>query len=180
MAPRGMKGFPEWLPEQQLVEEHLLRLVREEFELHGFVPLRTRSIERVEDLLSQGETDKEIYGLKRLAGSGDDDETAALGLHFDLTVPFARFVHENIGLLTFPFRRYQIQPAWRGERPQLGRYREFLQADADIVAQGDLDVRYDAEMVSLLRRTIGKLPIPRIRLLINNRKVLEGFYRGLG
>lgn len=175
-----LSGFPEWLPEQELVQQHILRLIREEFELHGFVPLHTRAVEPLENLLSQGETDKEIYGLHRLNAPPDEDARSGLGLHYDLTVPFARFVNENRGKLLFPYRRYQIQPAWRGERPQLGRYREFIQADADVIVQGDLGVRYDAEMVALLQRTMAKLPIPRVKLLVNNRKVLEGFYRGLG
>src|ERR1700712_4408549 len=128
----GMSGFPEWLPEQQLVEDFFLRLVREEFELHGFCPLRSRSVEPVDELMSQGETDKEIYVVHRLAAP-EQGADGALGLHYDLTVPFARFVHENMDRLVFPFRRYQIQTAWRGERPQLGRYREFLQADADVI-----------------------------------------------
>jgi histidyl-tRNA synthetase len=187
----ALSGFPEWLPEQELVQQRVIDVVREEFELHGFVPIRTRSVERVEDLLSQGETDKEIYGLHRLAeddpsgaparrGSRDEEPGRGLALHYDLTVPFARYVAEHRGQLAFPFRRYQIQPAWRGERPQLGRYREFLQADADIIGSGKLDTRHDSDLVRLLRRTLDRLPVPRVKLLVNNRKVLEGFYRGLG
>jgi histidyl-tRNA synthetase len=175
-----LSGFPEWLPEQELVQQRVLDVVREQFELFGYVPIRTRSVERVEDLLAQGETDKEIYGLHRLAAEKDEEPGRGLGLHYDLTVPFARYVSENRGKLAFPFRRYQIQPAWRGERPQLGRYREFLQADADVIGSGKLDVRYDAELVELLRSTLDRLPVPRVKLLVNNRKVLEGFYRGLG
>jgi histidyl-tRNA synthetase len=175
-----LSGFPEWLPEQELVQQKVLDVVREQFELYGYVPIRTRSVERVEDLLAQGETDKEIYGLHRLAAEKDEEPGRGLGLHYDLTVPFARYVSENRGKLAFPFRRYQIQPAWRGERPQLGRYREFLQADADVIGSGKLDVRYDAELVQLLRSTLDRLPVPRVKLLVNNRRVLEGFYRGLG
>jgi len=177
----ALSGFPEWLPEQELVQQRVLDVVREQFELHGFAPIRTRSVERVEDLLSQGETDKEIYGLHRLAAEGADEQGGrGLALHYDLTVPFARYVAEHRGQLAFPFRRYQIQPAWRGERPQLGRYREFLQADADIIGSGKLDVRHDGDLVRLLRGTLDRLPVPKVKLLVNNRKVLEGFYRGLG
>lgn len=176
----AVSGFPEWLPEQELVQQHLIGLVRRQYELHGFTPITTRSVEAVDDLVAKGsDTDKEIYLLRRLAPDAADKEPE-LGLHYDLTVPFARYVVENQGKLTFPFRRYQIQPAWRGERPQLGRYREFLQADVDVIGQGSLDVRYDAELIAILRDTLAAMPLPRVRLLVNNRKVLEGFYRGLG
>lgn len=176
---QALSGFPEWLPEQELVQQHLIAIVRRQYELHGYTPIATRSVEPLEELLSKGgDTDKEIYTLHRLAP--DADEIAKLGLHYDLTVPFARYVAENQGKLAFPFRRYQIQPAWRGERPQLGRYREFIQADVDVIGQGSLDIRYDAELVQILRDTVAAMPIPRVKLLVNNRKVLEGFYRGLG
>jgi histidyl-tRNA synthetase len=174
----GLSGFPEWLPEQELVQQQVIATVRRQFELHAFTPLHTRSIEKVEDLLSQGETDKEIFAVQRLHAQKDDE--ARLALHYDLTVPFARYTLEHRNQLIFPFRRYQIQPAWRGERPQLGRYREFLQADADVIGNGTLPVRFDAEMVHLLRTTLDALPVPPVRLLVNNRKLLEGFYRGLG
>lgn len=181
-APEGLTGFPEWLPEEELVQQHVIATVRRQFELHGFTPLHTRSIERVESLLQQGETDKEIYGVSRLNAPKDDDGAGSpkLGLHYDLTVPFARYTLEKRNQLLFPFRRYQIQPAWRGERPQFGRFREFLQADADVIGNGSLPVRTDAEIVGLLRTTLDALPVPPVRLLINNRKLLEGFYRGLG
>lgn len=176
----ALSGFPEWLPEEELFQRKLVDLVRQQFELHGFAPLQTRSIELATDLLGEGgDTDKEIYGVQRLAA--DPAEGAAkMALHFDLTVPFARYVVERRSALTFPFRRYQVQQAWRGERPQLGRYREFIQADADVIASGEMDVRFDREMVALLRTTLDVLPVPKVRLLVNNRKLLEGFYRGLG
>ncbi|HVV86504.1 MAG TPA: histidine--tRNA ligase [Kofleriaceae bacterium] len=174
----ALSGFPEWLPEQELVQQHLIGIVRTQYELHGFTPITTRSVESLDDLLAKGETDKEIYTLQRLAPDGDHE--SRLGLHYDLTVPFARYVVENQGRLTFPFRRYQIQSAWRGERPQLGRYREFLQADVDIIGQGSLEVRYDAELIAILRDTLQAMPLPAVKLLVNNRKLLEGFYRGLG
>jgi histidyl-tRNA synthetase len=176
---KALSGFPEWLPADELVQQELLSILRREFSLHGYVPLHTRAVEPLSALLSKGgDTDKEIYVLKRL--SDPPDKPAELGLHFDLTVPFARYVAANRGRLTFPFRRYQIQPAWRGERPQLGRYREFIQADIDIIGSERLDVRYDSEIVRLLAHTMGALPVPRTRLMVNNRKVLEGLYRGLG
>lgn len=175
----SLRGFPEWLPEQELVQQHLIGIVRRQYELHGFTPVTTRSVESIDDLLAKGETDKEIYVLSRLQAEPGKEE-AKLGLHYDLTVPFARYVVENQGKLVFPFRRYQIQPAWRGESPQLGRYREFFQADVDIIGQGSLDVRYDAELIAILRDTLKAMPLPAVRLLVNNRKILEGFYRGLG
>jgi histidyl-tRNA synthetase len=182
VAGHALSGFPEWLPEQELVQQHLIGIVRRQYELHGFTPVMTRSVESLDDLLAKGETDKEIYVLDRLhAEPGEKDaKDARLGLHYDLTVPFARYVVENQGKLIFPFRRYQIQPAWRGERPQLGRYREFIQADVDIIGQGSLDVRYDAELIAVSRDTLKAMGLPRVRLLVNNRKLLEGFYRGLG
>ncbi len=175
----SISGFLELLPEQELVQQHLITAVRRQFELHGFAPLQTRSVERVEDLLNQGDTDKEIYGLHRLAEPEAPGATK-LALHYDLTVPFARYVREHQHQLVFPFRRYQVQPAWRGERPQLGRYREFIQADADIIGRDELAVEHDADMVSMLGQTLASLPIPPVRLMINNRKLLEGFYLGLG
>ncbi len=172
----GLSGFPEWLPAGRLVEQHILDEARRVFELHGFSSLETRSVEPLEVLLDKGEVDKEVYVVRRLHG----DEDAGLALHFDLTVPFARFVVEHSGALAFPFRRYQIQKVWRGERPQEGRFREFTQADIDIVDAGHLAAHHDAEMALVMAEFLGTLPIPPTVILLNNRKVLEGFYRGLG
>jgi histidyl-tRNA synthetase len=174
----ALTGFPEWLPEQRLVEQRVLDEVRRRFELFGFAPLETRAVEPLDVLLKKGATDKEIYVLKRL--HAEEGEESDLGLHFDLTVPFARFVAQNRGQLAFPFKRYQIQKVWRGERPQAGRYREFYQADIDVIGEGELPVHFDAEMALLLHEVVSALPIPKIQLRINNRKVLEGFYRALG
>lgn len=178
MKIRPISGFPEWLPEEELVQQHFIDTIRRSFELHGFGPIRTRAIEPMDVLLSKGETDKEIYEVQRRAA--DTESEASMGLHYDLTVPFARYVREYKGQLLFPFRRYQIQSAWRGERPQLGRYREFVQADADVIGEQQLGLRYDAEMMALLASTLDALPIPQVKLLLNNRKVLQGFYLGLG
>ena len=183
----SLSGFPEWLPEERLVELHVLDTLRRVFELHGFSSIETRAVETVGQLLRKGEIDKEVYGLSRL----QDDESAnpvkegkadphALALHFDLTVPFARYVVENAGYLAFPFRRYQIQKVWRGERPQEGRAREFTQADIDVVGDGDLPFRYDVEIALVIAEALSALPIPDFRLRINNRKLAEGFYRGIG
>ncbi len=180
--PRPLSGFPEWLPAEQVVERVLTDGLREAFERHGFAPLRTRAVEPVPVLLGKGETDKEIYALRRLqddTGRDADDDTR-LGLHFDLTVPLARYVLENAGHVTFPYRRYQIQSVWRGERPQEGRYREFVQADIDIVGDGALPFHHEVEVALVAAEALSGLPIPPIRMRVNNRKVAEGFSRGLG
>jgi histidyl-tRNA synthetase len=180
---RGKKltGFPEWLPQQELVQQRIIASLRQCFELHGFTPLHLRSVERVSSLATQGETSKEIYGVRRLASDAkDSDDDDALGLRYDLTLPFARYVVENEHQLNFPFRRFQIQTAWRGERPQLGRFREFIQADADLIHNKPLSARHDAEMIGLLLRAIATLSLPPVKLYLNNRKVLQGFYLGLG
>ncbi len=177
--PTPLSGFPEWLPEQRLAEQQVLDRLRRTFELYGFSPLETRAVEPLDQLLRKGETSKEVYVLRRLhAGEGEDEQN--LGLHFDLTVPFARYVLENAGKLQFPFRRYQIQKVWRGERPQEGRYREFLQADIDIVDRDTLPSHYEAEIPLVIGDALRSLPIPPVKILVNNRKLCEGFYRGLG
>ncbi len=176
---RPLSGFPEWLPEQRLVEQRVLDEIRARFESYGFAPVETRSVEPLEQLTSKGATDKEIYVLRRIhAGEGDPD--TGFGLHFDLTVPFARYVMQHRGELAYPFKRYQIQRVWRGERPQVGRYREFTQADIDVVDLDSLSLSFDAEMPRLLAETLAALPLPPVVTGINNRKVLEGLYRGIG
>ena len=179
-----ISGFPEWLPGERIVEQHVVDTVRSVFELHGFASIETRSVEPLDQLLRKGETDKEIYVLRRLQADPDESDSAAgsreLGLHFDLTVPFARYVLENAGKLDFPLRRYQIQKAWRGERPQEGRYREFLQADIDVVGRDTLAFHYEVEVPLVIAEALSRLPIPPVRISLNNRKVPEGFYRGLG
>lgn len=174
-----ISGFPEWSPANRVVEQYFLDRIRRVFELHGFASVETRAVEPLETLLSKGETSKEVYLLRRLQAedSGKDSE---LGLHFDLTVPFARYVLENSGKLQFPFRRYQIQKVWRGERPQEGRYREFYQCDIDIVDRDELPSHYEAEIPLVIGDVFAELPLPKATIQVNNRKVLEGFYRGLG
>src|SRR4051794_18819103 len=177
MKPNPISGFPEWTPAQRMIELRVIDRLRATFELYGFAPLETRAVEPLDQLLRKGETSKEVYLLRRLQAEESDLD---LGLHFDLTVPFARYVLENSGKLTFPFRRYQIQKAWRGERPQEGRYREFIQADIDVVDRDSLPAHYEAEMPLVIGDALGSLPIPPVRIQVNNRKVCEGFYRGLG
>ena len=184
--PKPLSGFPEFLPAGRIVEQRVLDILRETFELHGFASLETRAVETMETLTRKGEITKEVYVVRRLhadpeerTGANDD-----LGLHFDLTVPFARYVSENAGHLAFPFRRYQVQKVWRGERPQEGRYREFLQADIDIVGQDILPEHFDVEaplvMLAALERMHDELGLPQALMHVNNRKLAEGFYRGLG
>ncbi|MBC7559265.1 MAG: histidine--tRNA ligase [Dermatophilaceae bacterium] len=179
---RPISGFPEWLPGERIIEQHFEDVIRQTFELHGFASIQTRAVEPIERLSSQGEdTDKEIYAISRLgAGPEATSRDARLGLHFDLTVPFARYVLENAGKLTFPFRRYQIQPVWRGERPQEGRYREFTQCDIDIVDVGELAPHYEAELPLVVADAFSKLPIGPFRIQVNNRKIPQGFYLGIG
>ena len=178
--PAPLSGFPEWLPEGRIVEQHVLDTFRRTFELWGFASVETRAAEPLDELLRKGEIDKEVYLLRRLHAEGDDDTGRQLGLHFDLTVPFARYVLENAGKLHFPFRRYQIQKVWRGERPQEGRYREFRQADVDVVGNGELPIHHDVEVAQVMAEAVAGLPLPQLRLQLNNRKLIEGFYRGLG
>jgi histidyl-tRNA synthetase len=177
--PTPLSGFPELLPAQRLIETRVVETLRKTFELHGFAGIETRVVEPLDRLAKGGEIDKEIYVLRRLqAAEGEDD--SGLGLHFDLTVPFARYVLENAGKLDFPFRRYQIQPAWRGERPQEGRYRQFTQADIDVVGQGELPFHHDIEVMRVMVEALSRLPLPPLSFQLNNRKLIQGFYRGLG
>ena len=174
-----LSGFPEFLPAERNVELIVLDHLRTVFELHGFASIETRAVETMDQLLRKGEIDKEVYVLRRLqAGEGDSD--SGMGLHFDLTVPFARYVLENAGKLEFPFRRYQIQKVWRGERPQQGRFREFTQADIDIIAKDALPFHFDVEIAQVMAEALSGLPVPQLTLQVSNRKVLEGFYLGLG
>ena len=180
--PTPLSGFPELLPAQRFVEQEVVDRLRRTFELHGFAGLETRSVEPMDQLLRKGETSKEVYVLRRLQDEGEDPggQGTGMGLHFDLTVPFARYVLENAGKREFPFRRYQIQRAWRGERPQEGRYREFTQADIDVVMKDELPFHFDVEVARVMAEALSGLPLPPLRLRVNNRKLIEGFYRGLG
>jgi len=174
-----LSGFPEYLPAERIVEQHVLDHLRRTFELHGFASIETRAVEPVSELLRKGEIDKEVYAVRRLQAESDSDKDQ-LALHFDLTVPFARYVVENSNDLDFPFRRYQIQKVWRGERPQQGRFREFTQADIDIVGRDTLPFHADVEVAQVMAEALAGLPVPPLTLQVNNRKVLEGFYLGVG
>ena len=180
--PKPLSGVPEFLPAGRIVEQAVLDSLRSTFELHGFASVETRAVETMESLTRKGEITKEVYVVRRLhaaEGEASDD----LGLHFDLTVPFARYVLETSGHLAFPFRRYQIQKVWRGERPQEGRYREFVQADIDIVGEGSLAEHHDVEVALVMLEALEglrALGVPPVTIHVNNRKLAEGFYRGLG
>ena len=177
--PTPLSGFPELLPAERAVEREVIASLSRTFELHGFANIETRVVEPLDRLAKGGEIDKEIYVLRRLQ-AGDNEGDAGLGLHFDLTVPFARYVLEHAGHLEFPFRRFQIQPAWRGERPQEGRYRQFTQADVDIVGKDTLGFHHDVEVMRVMVEALDALPVPALSFQFNNRKLIQGFYRGLG
>jgi histidyl-tRNA synthetase len=180
--PTPVSGFPELLPAQRMAEQQILDELRRVFELHGFAGVETRAVETVEQLGSKGEVEKEVYVLRRLhADPAEETTDSTLGLHFDLTVPFARYVLEHAGRLEFPFRRYQIQKAWRGERPQEGRFREFTQADIDVVGRDELPFHHDVEVARVMAEALGSLTfLPRLRIQVNNRRLLQGFYAGIG
>ena len=168
------------------MEQRVIDTLRNVFELNGFIGIETRAVEQGSNLLKKGETSKEIYLLSRLQEVGHESDTPIedrLGLHFDLTVPLSRYVVEHSGDLAFPFKRWQIQKVWRGERPQEGRFREFVQADIDVIGNGDLPDHYEVElplvMVSALER-LREFGLPKATVHANNRKLSEGFYRGLG
>ncbi|VEG25971.1 histidine--tRNA ligase [Actinomyces howellii] len=183
-ALSSLSGFPEWLPAGRVIEQYFLDTLRRTFELHGFSGIETRAVEPVSQLTKKGETSKEVYLLSRLQADPAETESAdpakQLGLHFDLTVPFARYVLDNAGLLTFPFKRYQIQKVWRGERPQEGRFREFNQADIDIVGDGALALHHDVDVPLVMHEALSRLPIPPVTIHLSNRKVAQGFYQSLG
>lgn len=170
-----ISGFPEFMPNEQIAFNNMLKIIRKNFELYGFVPMDTPAVERVETLLSKGE-DNEIYGLYRLS---DINSKKDLGLRFDLTVPLARYVASRFGNMIFPYRRYQIAPVWRGERPQLGRYRQFYQCDIDILGEGSLSIEYDAEVIKVVIETLQSLKLPSFTTRINNRKILFNFLKSI-
>jgi len=174
-----ISGFVEWLPEQRIAELRWMDEIRSVFESYGFCSIETPAVEEIEALLAKGETEKEIYILKRLQ-EDDDRSDARLGLHYDLTVPLARYVAEHYNDLVFPFKRYQIQRVWRGERPQEGRFREFYQCDIDVINNNVVPLHFDAEMPAIIYEVFRRLEISDFRLHINNRKILAGYLHGLG
>ena len=174
IKPRTLSGFMELLPADQAKMERFMETLRRSYALYGFTALDTPVIEASEVLLAKGggETEKQIYRFTK----GDND----LALRFDLTVPLAKYVALNYGALSFPFRRYQIGKVYRGERAQRGRFREFYQADIDIIGDGKLDIVNEAEIPSIIYRTFTTLGLERFVIRVNNRKILNGFYAILG
>lgn len=179
MAKVGkISGFPEWLPEQKIAEDRVIATIKRIFESYGFAPIETPAVELLSTLGSKGVIDKEIFVVRRLkAEEGQDSE---LGLHFDLTVPLARYVAQHQAALTFPFKRYQCQKVWRGERPQRGRFREFYQFDIDIIGRDELPLSCDAEVVSVIGLVMQELNFGPFQVRINSRKLLGGLYAELG
>lgn len=174
VKPRILPGFMELLPEDQISFNKMYNTIKEVYESFGFVPQDTPVIELSEVLLAKagGETEKQIYRFNK----GDND----LSLRFDLTVPLARYVAEHFNDLTFPFKRYQMNKVFRGERPQKGRFREFYQCDIDVIGDGELDLIYDAEMPAVIYNVFKKLDFGSFTIRLNNRKVLNGFFSSLG
>ena len=170
MTPRTLSGFMELLPRPQQQMERMMDILRRTYSLYGFTPLDTPLIEASEVLLAKGggETEKQIYRFQK----GDAD----LSLRFDLTVPLAKYVALHYNELSFPFRRYQIGKVYRGERAQRGRFREFYQADIDIIGDGKLDIVNEAEIPAIICQTFTSLGLRRFQIRVNNRKILNGFY----
>ena len=174
IKPRTLSGFMELLPPRQVQFDRMTQILRDTYSLYGFTPLDTPLIEASEILLAKGggETEKQIYRFTK----GDTD----LSLRFDLTVPLAKYVALHAGELTFPFRRFQIGKVYRGERAQRGRFREFYQADIDVIGDGKLDITNEAEIPAIIYRAFTALGLRRFQIRVNNRKILTGFYAMLG
>ena len=174
LKPRTLSGFMELLPRRQVQMERVMDTLRKTYARYGFTPLDTPLIEASEVLLAKGggETEKQIYRFTK----GDTD----LSLRFDLTVPLAKYVALHQNELTFPFRRFQIGKVYRGERAQRGRFREFYQADIDVIGDGALDIINEAEIPAIIYETFSALGLKRFRIRLNNRKVLNGLFAALG
>ncbi|MAH04733.1 MAG: histidine--tRNA ligase [Alphaproteobacteria bacterium] len=178
--PSPISGFPEYLPEIRRVEQQWIDHIRAVFESYGFCNIETPAVEEVDVLMAKGETDKEIYCLNRLQADPDDNSDARLALHFDQTVPLARYTAQHFNDLVFPFKRYQIQKVWRGERPQVGRMREFYQCDIDVIAVDNLPLHFDAEMPAVIYEALMGLNIGKVQIKISNRRILIGLLESLG
>jgi len=179
--PKPISGYPEWLPEYRAIEQQWMDAIREVFESYGYANIETPSVEELDALMAKGAADKEIYTLSRLQADENDDSDARLALHFDLTVPFARYAAQYFNDLTFPFKRYQMQRVWRGERPQKGRFREFYQCDIDVINVDNLPLHFDAEVPEVMHAVYSKLNLPeKVQIRISNRKILTGYLQGIG
>jgi histidyl-tRNA synthetase len=163
-----------------MAELHMLDRIRATFESYGFASIETPSVEELEVLLAKGETDKEIYTIERLQADEAAGGESRLGLHYDLTVPFARYVAQHFNELVFPFKRYQMQRVWRGERPQAGRFREFTQCDVDVIGIDNLSPSFDAELAAVAMHALRAIGVDDVTLHINNRRLLNGILQGKG
>ncbi len=174
IKPRTLSGFIELLPAKQIQFEKMAEILRTTYASYGFAPLDTPVIEDAQILLAKGggETEKQIYRFTK----GDSD----LALRFDLTVPLAKYVALHYNELAFPFRRFQISKVYRGERAQRGRFREFYQADIDIIGDGKLDILNEAEIPAIIYKVVRGFGLTRFQIHVNNRKILNGFYAMLG
>ncbi len=174
IKPRTLSGFMELLPDKQIQFEAMAEILRRTYASYGFAPLDTPAIEDAQILLAKGggETEKQIYRFQK----GDSD----LALRFDLTVPLAKYVALHYNELAFPFRRFQISKVYRGERAQRGRFREFYQADIDIIGDGKLDILNEAEIPAIIYKVFRGFGLSRFQIRVNNRKILNGFYAMLG
>ena len=178
--PKPISGYPEYLPEVRRVEQQWLNHIRRVFESYGFCNIETPAIEALDVIAAKGEdVDKEIYVLERLQADPDEKKEARLALHFDQTVPLARYVGQHFNDLIFPFKRYQMQKVWRGERPQAGRFREFMQCDIDVINVDALPLSFDAEMPAIIHEVLSGLNIPPFEIRISNRKILIGLLEAL-
>lgn len=181
---QSIAGFIEFSPQAQLLFERMKEVIKRHYSLFGFAPLETAAVERKDVLLAKADDEnrRQIYGLHLLERTDQEHGNADknFALHFDLTVPFARYVAQHYGALTFPFRRYQIQKVWRGERPQKGRFREFYQADIDVIGDGNLHLLHDAEMPAVIHGIFTELNIGSFKIHLNNRKIHNGLLEHLG
>ncbi|HJU08774.1 MAG TPA: histidine--tRNA ligase [Rhodanobacteraceae bacterium] len=180
-SPRTMPGVLELLPREQIVFQSMLDGIRRGFELYGFLPIETPAIEFSDVLLTKsgGETERQVYFVQS-TGALEQSGKPELALRFDLTVPLARYVAEHEHELAFPFRRYQMQRVYRGERAQRGRFREFYQCDIDVIGKDTLPIRYDAEIPAVIHAVFNALDIGAFTIQINNRKLMRGFLEGVG
>lgn len=180
-VPKRISGFPEWLPAQRMVELQWEDIIRKHYESYGYTPLQTSVVEEVATLRAKGgDVDKEILGVSRLTtDEANDIDDTRLALRFDQTVPLARYVAQNYNDLRFPFKRYAVAKSYRGERAQKGRFREFTQADIDVIDHGSVSIDFDSEMPRVAHKILDEIGIPTVTH-INNRKLMQGFYGGLG
>ncbi len=180
-TPRTMPGVLELLPREQIAFQRMLDAIRRGFEVYGFLPVETPAIEFADILLTKGggETERQVYFVQS-TGALEQSGKPEHALRFDLTVPLARYVAEHERDLAFPFRRYQMQRVYRGERAQRGRFREFYQCDIDVIGKDGLSIRYDAEIPAVIHAVFRALDIGAFTIWLNNRKLMRGFFEGLG